>query len=96
MGWKNPISPDGMEKMVTTPENWCPNYDGDKAKVEIINLNFKTQETALGNFRVLVSGQDDLLMNKDDMTAEEAVKTFNEIGDGITFERLKEMGFEVF
>lgn len=76
--------------------NWCPNYPEDKVKVIINNLNFTSQETSVGKFRVIVEGQDDLLMTKDNMAAEEAILVFNRIKDGITFEKLKEMGFEYF
>lgn len=91
MGWLNPIYPDGLEKIVSTPDDWCPNYPEDKIKVIINNLNFTSQETSIGKFRVIVEGQDDLLMTKDNMTAEEAISIFNRIKDGITFEKLKEM-----
>jgi len=96
MGWIKPVYPDGASKMVSTPDWWSPNYDGNKVKVEIINLNSKTQETAHGDFRVLVSGQDDIMMNKDNMTVKEAIKTLEEIDNGVTFEYLRGIGFEAF
>ena len=80
------------EKYVTTTDWWCGNFIGDKVYVAIGELTpWKPDQKV--QWRTMVWGTDDMGLEKDVDTFEEAKRLYDMIEDGVDFEYLTELGF---
>jgi len=81
--------------MVSTTDNWCPNFEGDKVEVSKMQLLPETGEE-YGQYRVCVWGEDDLGMEYDSTNRDEIETLFEYLTtnpEPITFGMLIHRGF---
>ena len=83
------------EKYIKTEENWCGNYANDTVEVSKFVLEPYSDEDVT-DYRVFVSGTDDLAMFQDYTTQKQADVIYDKIIDNITQDDLEEMGLEYF
>ena len=85
----------GLLHYKVTTEDWCPNYENNTVIVKFIdNANNESSPTNLN--RVVVSGNDDIMMSIDDDNALEIFYEIIDSEDPITFKKLKDLGFNSY
>jgi hypothetical protein len=89
-----------IEKFITTTDDWCPNYEGDK--VRIFLANYKYDKPIYSFVRIAVWGNDDFGLEMDfkDTSEENRLKyiewkenIFDKVPEPCTMKYFKELGF---
>lgn len=75
-----------MEKMISTNEDWYPNYQHNRIKITLQKDNPDT-------YRVSIWGEDDFGMEKIFSDYNTSLAQYNVLSDGVLRSELKMMGF---
>lgn len=86
------LIPHRFTKYVPTDEDWAPSFPGNYVRVFCGSLI----ADPVFNYRVGIWGEDDLGMDRDFETLEEALSIFNRISYVHSFEYLRKLGFNRF
>lgn len=94
--WYDPYNGWGVEKYVTSPQDWSPSYDDGKVKIGFRRVVwFKNGDVLRRCWIIVARGQDDTGFEHiyQDDQFEAAAEMYNLITDGITMQDLKNFGF---
>jgi len=91
---------DQVEKFITTTDDWCPNYEGNKVRIFVLRNKYK--EDKFNFVRIAVWGNDDLGLEMDFKgTPEEnelkfiewKENIFDKVPEPCTMEYFRKLGF---